>query len=281
MNRNILALGLAALALSGCAPEAPARRAESLAPPPVSNDAQKDLFALKIFRQAQVAAQQGEAAEAVRLYRQALPIYEALGDFDAQAAIHNDLGLILRRAGQHDKAQAILTQAVELGRKGRSPEILAEALLNLGMILYDQGQDAAAEARLGDAIAAIDADAQVELRGLAHNARGNVRRKRDNLKGAIEDYQIAAGVWSELDRANFAAVAHMNIGYCQILDRQGQKAAATLQVAVDLLMSQRPPSADREALVPHLEALIRHLKTDEAAARAKVLQALGRSPKGG
>ncbi len=272
-----LMLGLASVACGTAPPKAdkgPAGGAavDELFINPNANDAQKGVQALKLFRQAQATASGGDPVAAVDLYRKALKLYEELDDAPAQAAIHNDLGLMLKAAGQLDKARGLLERAVSLAQKGTEPLILAEAQLNLGLVHYEMGQDDAAMMRLSDALASASKAKAAELQGLAYNARGNIHRRAGAHDKAIEDYRQATAAWTSLGRQDFAAVSVMNVGYCQVMQGKTDAAAVTLQGALDLL--DKRSKADSGPLAPHIQDLIHLIKTDPAAARQKVDKAL-------
>ena len=267
------AVCIVAVLLAGC-PSAPTRSYDITDEPVNANPRQQDLRALKILRQAQTAASNGDAKEAVALYRQALALYETLGDFSAQAAIHNDLGLILRSAGALDRAAEILAAGLALAERGDEPTVRAEARYNLGLVEYERGNDKPAEAHLGAAIADAVTLGNRELEGLGLNARGNLRRRANNLAPAIDDYTAAARIWDEMARDQFAAIAWMNIGYCQILRGAPEAAATSFEAAAARL--ETTTGADHDALVPHLETLARTARTDPEKAREKVLRVLGR-----
>lgn len=276
--RLILAAALitASLACAGPGAERPAQSGgaatEDLVVNPRATDSQKELIALKLFRQAQATIAEGDAVGAVKLYRQSLKLYEDIGDTAAQAAIHNDLGLLLQRAGQFDKADAILAQAVVLARDSGEARVLAEAQLNLGRLQYERGQNDAAEMSLSDA---LKTEAQVDdktLKAMALNARGNVRRRHGEHAAAIEDYTASVETWTSLSEDAFAAVAMMNIGYSQALLNQDDKAAQSFQRAIELFGDS--PSAQRDLMVPHLERLIRLIKTQPDEARKQIGEAL-------
>ena len=267
-----LVIGTAAT-LIAC-PGTPQRTYEITDEPVKASPRQRELRAMKIMRQAQSAASNGDAKESVALYRQALALFEELDDFAAQAAIHNDLGLILRSSGALDRAAEILTIGLDLAKKGNEPVVVAEARYNLGLVEYERGRDAAADKHLSAAIEDGVTLANDELQGLGLNARGNLRRRSNNLAPAIDDYTRAANIWDKMGRTEFSAIAYMNIGYCAVLQGDGEAAGVAFDTAVIRLEGATGP--DRDALVPHLETLSRTARTDPDQAREKVLRVLGR-----
>jgi len=272
--RHLMALALVLL-VAACATPQPHTRYD------VSGDIatnatgpQREVRALKLLRLAQAAMLDGKARESIDLYKQALTIYKDLGDFSAQAAIHNDLGLILNAAGQYDRALDMLQAAVELGARGTEKVVVIEALYNVAVVLYDKHDDAAAEPAYTRALDAARAEHNREMEGLALNGRGNTRRRANNLAPAIDDYKGALTVWNELRRPIPAAVALQNIGYSHLLRGESSEAINAFQQAINAFGDTQ--SADREVLVPHLEELMRMAKKSPDEAREKVLKVLGR-----
>ncbi len=263
---------------SACTTAAP--RAYPVSTEPLNaSPAQLELRALKIMRQAQAAVASGNAKAAVDLYREALSAYEALDDFAAQAAVHNDLGLLLRSAGALDRAAEILTIGLALSRRGDEPTVIAEAAYNLGLVEYERGRDDAAAEHLWQAATAGKEQRNPEIVGLSNNALGNLRRRQNDLTAAIAHYTRAAQVWDELGRREFEAIAQMNIGYCHALRDEGELAASAFDRAAAVLESTTGP--DRDVLVPHLQELSRKARATPHEARQRVLHILGRDRESG
>lgn len=267
---------VAAAVLAGCA-TTPTTQVDFAADdiPESATAEQRELRALKRVRQAQAAVIDGNAKKAVALFKAALEIYLQLDDFSAQAAIYNDLALMLNSAGKSERAAELLDKAQKLAARGSEPAIEVEALYNMGVVQYAMGHDALAESRYSTAFDAAVKTDNTEMQGLALNGRGNVRRKLGRLDEAVADYRAAIKRWATLGRHPEAAVGNMNVGYCLVLMAQPDKAAVAFQNAIDAFDHQQ--TADSAILIPHLEEMIRRVKTDPATARAKVLKLLGKA----
>lgn len=237
---------------------------------------QVSLRALKTLRRAQASMIAKKYREASSLYHEALKLYLDLEDLPAQAAIHNDLALMHNQAGEHTRARNTVVKALELAQQGNEPILVDEALYNLGLIEYTRGDDPSAEKNLSLALQSAQTHQNTEIEGLAYNARGNSRRRTNNLAPAIDDYRNAAKIWGKLNRPRFAAIAWMNIGYCRALRTEPSKAALAFQNAIDLLKHKK--GVEKDALTPHLEEMIRLVKADPEGAHKKVLKLLGRAP---
>jgi tetratricopeptide (TPR) repeat protein len=264
---------LISCALLLCAAACASERAN--APPPEVaaplSEAQRELRATRALREAQRTALGGDLAAAIPLYKDALVHFEALGDPAGQAAVHNDLGLMLYEARQLPRARVALEQARDLARQSGQPQLLTEALYNLGRAYDALALPAEADAALGEALQGAQ---ERELRALILNARGNARRRANQLAPALEDYQAAEALWGELLRPLYVGVARMNQGYCELLRGQPDAALDRFTQARDAIAQER--GADRDALDLHLDELARLCAQDPARARARVLEILGR-----
>ncbi len=244
--------------------------------PEEATDKQLDLRLIKILRQAQAAMLRGEQKEAFGLYKTALELAQKRKDFSAQGSIYNDLGLMLNAAGAHDKALATLNKALDASKKGPETTVVTEAHYNIGVVHYDMGNDPEAIQAFTQTLDDAVRTDNTEMQGFALNARGNANRRSNALAPAMDDYQNALRIWNQLERTKFAAVASMNVGYCQVLRGKPEKAALAFQETINLMQNEKGP--DRDALVPHMEEMIRLAKTDPKGARKKVLKVLGRAP---
>ena len=274
---RVFCVALLAL-LSGCvsshqASRSPAAIAEDTIGEGLS-DSQKSIRALKVLRRAQQAAVSGEVKAARSLYKEALKLYVANNDFAAQAAIHNDLGLLAKGEGDLKTAQILIQKSEALASKGDAPVLRTEAMFNLAGVFYEAGQFKEAEAQFTETIAASATLKQNALKGLATSGRGNVRRKQNQLTQAIDDYKAALIIWSALDRKQLAAITWMNIGYSLVLKGDDEGAANAFQETINTF--QGVNTADSEVLVPHMEEMIRRLKQNPEKARERVLKILGR-----
>lgn len=260
------------LLLAGCAGPS-AQRPQAAHSETQLSPAQRQLRAAKLLRGAQAAASQGDLSGALPQYKEALRLYREQGDHAGQAAVHNDLGLMLYEARQHERAALVLEQVRDHARDSGEAVLQLEAHYNLGRAYDALGRLPDAERELAAALALAQQDR--EMLGLIYNARGNARRRADQMAPAIEDYQAAQQIWTNLLRPTFSAVALMNQGYCQVLSGQPQAALESMQRARQELEGEQGP--ERDALASHLEEMARLLQQDPPRARERVLELLGRA----
>ncbi|MEV0236259.1 BTAD domain-containing putative transcriptional regulator [Nonomuraea sp. NPDC050786] len=143
----------------------------------------------------------GSSRQAVTKTRQALRIYESLGDRGRQASGVNNLGVMLRQRGRLADAEECLEQAMAMAEEIGPKELQALTLVGLGEVRQEQGRLGEAlpilrrALRLAssagmvygqvsalDAIAAVHADAERHLQALL------ARREMLALARQIEDH---------------------------------------------------------------------------------------------
>ena len=85
---------------------------------------------------AMIAAAEEEYETAVRLAEQALELAETTDNLNRRAAVHRNLGEVLRRAGRQDEAIHALEQATELyEQKGNAVGALRANHLKAALVL--------------------------------------------------------------------------------------------------------------------------------------------------
>jgi tetratricopeptide (TPR) repeat protein len=89
---------------------------------------------------ADIAERQGRYADAVANYEEVLRVYEDLGRGAAWADATRGLGVALARLGRFDDAIARLHDAIDLGRSGHDADAEVASLNDLGMVLKLAGQ---------------------------------------------------------------------------------------------------------------------------------------------
>ncbi|MFD2350364.1 tetratricopeptide repeat protein [Nonomuraea ferruginea] len=114
-------------------------------------------------------AELGEGDRAVRCCRQALALFERIGDPRAQGGAWDSLGYAHHRLGRHDEAVTCYRRALALLRTGLDPVTEAETLVHLGDAYAALRGDEQARQAWRDALAILDE--------LGHPGAGRVRAK--------------------------------------------------------------------------------------------------------
>ncbi|GAB2840011.1 AfsR/SARP family transcriptional regulator [Lentzea nigeriaca] len=143
----------------------------------------------------------GEYALSVEHHNQAIELYRALGDEDAEASVLNNLSLVHRRSGQLPEAKQALVRSLEMLR---SADSVSSSLYNLGQLAVELGEIDGAVEHFSQALAlAPNADSHTYL-GMALRLQGRFDEARTHLERALELGNVAAGEAEALD--NLAAL---------------------------------------------------------------------------
>jgi predicted ATPase/DNA-binding CsgD family transcriptional regulator/DNA-binding XRE family transcriptional regulator len=131
----------------------------------------------------------GERAEARRSLQIALDVRAAVGDRAKLAMAVNNMALVEIDDGNLDRARELLEQNLIIKRQLGEPRSIAIGLLNLADVLIRDGRWQAARGSLAEA--AELAVGQPELTGLILCGQGNLEAKQRNWKQAAERYADA------------------------------------------------------------------------------------------
>jgi non-specific serine/threonine protein kinase len=131
----------------------------------------------------------GERAEARRSFQTALDLRAAGGDRAKLAMATNNMALIEIDDGNLDRARELLEQNLIIKRQLGEPRSIAIGLLNLADVLVRDGRWQAAHTSLAEA--AELAVGQPQITGLVLCSQGNVEAKQRHWKQAAELYTDA------------------------------------------------------------------------------------------
>jgi serine/threonine protein kinase/predicted negative regulator of RcsB-dependent stress response len=202
---------------------------------------------------------------------------ELAGEPELQAEIMTVLGRVYQRLGQHDKAQALLEQALSLGRQagGLENRRVAETLNDLGALLDEKGDYAAAAPVLEEALAMRrrllgkeDKDLAVTLVELArvYVDRQQTDRAEPLLREALAIRRKVFG-----DAARETATSLSDLGL--LLWRRGDSAGAgpllrqCLAITRNVLAADHPDVATATDNVSLIEIDLGHYADAEALSR--------------
>ncbi|GAA3654530.1 BTAD domain-containing putative transcriptional regulator [Lentzea roselyniae] len=143
----------------------------------------------------------GEYALSVEHHNQAVGLYRALGDKDAEASVLNNLSLVHRRSGQLTEAKQALVRCLEMLH---SADSVSTGLYNLGQLSVELGEIDGAVEHFSQALAlAPNADSHTYL-GMALRLQGRFGEARAHLEHALEIGNVPAGEAEALE--NLAAL---------------------------------------------------------------------------
>lgn len=200
-------------------------------------------YARVLNNYAALADERGDAAEAERLWRQALSIRREHLDPEERRVlrVESALGRLLARAGRGEEARPLVERALAVWR-ARYPDDLAGVLAaQLSKIEWQLSRG-----RLDEAAAALQA---IDLGRGEYNAfllaripalRAELAQRRGDWPGAVAGW---AQVVAESERRNGEAqirTAKARVGYAESLSASGDRAAAAAQLgrAAPLLRSE-------------------------------------------
>jgi len=144
-----------------------------------------------------LATNQGDMADAIALYDEALALYEATGDRASRVSTLNGLGWMLFEQGDYARAATILEEALAEADDLRQAGEAAEALLNLGHIALAHGDHAHASQR----------------------------------------YETALGRYQALGNRRGESYGLLNLGWVRVAQRTDREAVAFLRDALMIMQS--------------------------------------------
>lgn len=89
---------------------------------------------------ARLRADGGDVAGALALHREALEVYEKLGDVRSQAVTQFDLADLLRRQGEYAEAELLYRDCLDISRRIGDAEGTLAVLARLGVLSLQQGR---------------------------------------------------------------------------------------------------------------------------------------------
>lgn len=272
--------------------------------------------ALRRARAARVG--KGDLAVALHDARQARAAFQALGLPSREGLALLEGALVAARQKRSEEAEALLREALDLGRRSDDPGLQARALNSLGLRAHERGDEESAVANARDAVAAARrAGDRLQLSQASYNLGIYLAAVGDSAE-AIEAYTPALQGFRELGKPeqelqvlnNLGVVYKLRRRYSAALEVQEQvieRAQELDQVATlgsarinqgGLLMLMGEPERARQSYLAALEALpaeraeqraqavwnLGHLARalgDESEARVQVGRALAMSRAGG
>jgi tetratricopeptide (TPR) repeat protein len=160
-------------------------------------------LATALHNLAGLAWARGDAAGAIALYRESIPINP---DLSERSASHNNLGLIRQAQGQRAEAENWLKQAIALNREHDHFHHLGKHLINLGNLYREQKRYAEAASLLDEGAALIDRAGDIYWQAVAARYRGWLARDQGDgaaahwLARAARSYD-AAGAGPDAEAA--------------------------------------------------------------------------------
>ncbi|MEA2559656.1 MAG: eukaryotic-like serine/threonine-protein kinase [Acidobacteriota bacterium] len=173
---------------------------------------------------ANVRFDQGELAEASRLYQEALDTYRAIGNRGAEAGALNNIAVVLRSQGDLDRASQLYEEVLAISREIGSRAGEAYALNNLAGVLLRRGRLDEAGRLFEQALAIRREQGDKSGEAYALDNLGVALRRKGDLAGARHRHDLALRLRKETGQ-RIGEVSSLNNLGTLFLD-QGDLAAA-------------------------------------------------------
>jgi CHAT domain-containing protein/Tfp pilus assembly protein PilF len=202
-------------------------------------------------------------AEAEARLHQAAAIFAHEGSVEWMAAVQNELGLVYRDQGKWAQAARSFAEFIAGSEEHGAEDDVAIGLLNLGDVMFFQGDFAAAETKLRAALAKMSTDA---FRMEVLLVLGMIRQLNGDLAEAESLYQLALALTTQLGRRFMLAAVHYRLAsLCrQRVDVDG--ALHHLLAAINVVEETRVPLREEGLKISLLgrwqqlyEAMVLHL----------------------
>jgi len=209
---------------------------------PANEDA---LAALEIYRrlgddraQAALLAQLGwnivytaDRPQAVDYFRQALPIYESLGDLAGQVNCLSGLVNAAELDGDYVLAMSHLKRNLALAEVTQDPIRISRAYHNRGVIHYDLGDLAAAEADLERALELKETTGDLRSQAITHFYLGAVDAERNDLEAAKAHLDRALEIFRDVKDISWEGDTLAALGRLALLQGDAKTAEENLRFA--------------------------------------------------
>ena len=171
----------------------------------------------------------GERAEARRSFQTALDVRAAAGDRARLAAAINNMAVVELDAGNLDRARELLEQNLVIKRQLGEPRSIAIGLINLAEVLIRDGRWQAAHASIAEAAGL--ADGQPQITGLVLCSQGHLAARQRNWEQAAGFYQAAVAACQAGGHTHVAVEAMIGLGRVRYQLGQADDAAQQLRTA--------------------------------------------------
>jgi tetratricopeptide (TPR) repeat protein len=146
-------------------------------------------------------------------FERALELFQRLGDVRGQARCHNNLG-ITQLEMRADLGRDSLTMAMTLARAAGMPDLSGTAALNLGVIMQRIGDHDRARELYGEAMALFAAVKNSELQLYALYNLANVERDTGNYDSGAELYDATSSLAQRIGQSEVEIGAMAGEGLC-------------------------------------------------------------------
>ena len=193
-----------------------------------------------------IYADQGDYAQAQKLKRQALEIYQDTGIQAGVANSSNDIGSIYQDQGQYPQALENLEQALKLARELGLKPLEVTILSNLGNVYSAQGQFEQAEEFY---TTSLELSRELGLKSKEATALvnlGHLRGDQGHYEQALQTYQQSLAIRRDIGDVAGESTSLTNLGFTY--EQLGDYAAATTAFQQALEIQQQIGVRSKEGL---------------------------------
>jgi CHAT domain-containing protein/predicted negative regulator of RcsB-dependent stress response len=211
MMRLLWVCGLLSAAIDAQAPRAAGVAASAVAETD-AGAAVEATTALAALDAAQQFAADGNLYEALRLYQQALQVFEQRGQRADRAAVMSAMAVVYRRLGEMERALALQQQAIAAYDDLGDAAGKASGLRRLGVLYRHLGEFEAAIAAQEDALAALEGRDDADGRAMILTNLGTIYGDLGRLSEARTYFERALAIYQRLEQPQGMSYLYGNLG---------------------------------------------------------------------
>jgi tetratricopeptide (TPR) repeat protein len=229
-------------------------------------------IASSLHQLGRIAQDQGDSAEARRLYGQSLETFQKLGDQAGIARSLHQLGVIAQDQGNYAEARRLYGQSLEINRKLGDQAGIALTIWGLGNIAMDQGQQEEARRCYRESLAAFEKLGDIKNQAGVLHQLGRIAQDQGDYAEARRLYGQSLETFQKLGNQAGIASSLHQLGNVAYL--QGDYAEARRLYGQSLEIEQK--LGDQAGIASSLHQLgrIAHDQGDYAEARRLYGQSL-------
>ncbi|HTR78419.1 MAG TPA: hypothetical protein VMH39_09925, partial [Gemmatimonadaceae bacterium] len=207
-------------------------------------------------------------SEADATFHRALRLYETIGDIRGQARCHNCIGVVALFENRIEKATEAYTLTISIARAGGMPDLSAAGALNLGVLMERTGDYDRAMALLGEALASAAAIKHSEYQLIALFNMAHCERELGSWDAAAELYAATSPLAERIGQSDIEIGALAGAALCFLETGKVERARAAARVAEERLQLRPDWFQEREfAEALAIKMAAADGRTDEAVNR--------------
>lgn len=175
---------------------------------------------------------------AMEMYRQALKKARHSKNKGDVASVLDNMASVLLMAGEVEKAEEILQNAIEIASQDSAHDVKACALINLAAVSSLRKNHKKALLEAAEAIALIKPTDEVRTLGLALRQKGRIHTQLGEFDRAIDCYREAARCFEEDVEPVLKAEVLISIGQIRLAQRLPGQAKDELTAAIEILKAE-------------------------------------------